>query len=114
MRRVTPLRWRKAWTLHRRQTGTDSAGDPTAVYDMEHPDFSAQAGEAGGVCWRVLSGDATVAERGERCTATARGCLFGAEPEVAPFDRVRFDGALWEVRAVSHWPGHREVTVVQI
>lgn len=114
LRRTTPPQWGKAWSLYRRQSGTDSEGDPVAVYDMEHPDFSAQAGAAGSVAWQEAEGSATVAESGERITAAASGCLFGAEPEIAPFDRVRFDGALWEVRSVTHWPAHREVWVVRI
>lgn len=114
LRQRTPLEWRKAWTLYRRSSGTDSEGDPVAVFDMEHPDFTASAGGLGAVAWQEKTGDATVTEPGERLTGTAVGCLFGAEPELAPFDRVRFDGTLWEVRSVTHWPGHREVTVVRI
>ncbi len=110
----TPPEWGKAWSLYRRTTGTDSAGDPTAVYDMEHPDFTAQAGEPGAVLWQVQDGATEVAPFGEQVTAIATGRLFGAEPEIAPFDRVHFDGALWEVRSVAQWPQHRKVTVVQL
>lgn len=114
MTRRTPPAWGKAWSLYRRTSGTDSAGDPVAVFDLEHPDFSASAGTSGAVAWQEKTGDAAVTEPGERLTATAVGCLYGTEPEIAPFDRVRFDNALWEVRSVTHWPGHREVTVVRI
>ena len=114
LRRSRPAAWGKAWSLHRRKEGVDSEGDPTAGYDMNHADFSAQAGEPGSVLWQVKDGDAAVMEPGERITATATGCLYDAEPEIAPFDRLRFDGALWEVRSVRHWPGHREVGVVML
>jgi membrane protein implicated in regulation of membrane protease activity len=81
---------------------------------MEHPDFTAQAGKPGAVSWQVKDGAAEAAQFGEQVTAVATGRLFGAEPEIAPFDRVRFDGALWEVRSVTQWPKHRKVTVVQL
>lgn len=107
-----PAPWGKAWSLYRRRTETDSAGDPMAVYSSA-PDFQAEADSSGAVAWQVQSGEASVDEPGERLHGTAIGRIYDAV-EIAAFDRVFFDGALWEVRSVETWPGHRKVTVMRV
>ena len=109
-----PAPWGKAWTLHRRKTGTDSYGDTIAVYDMDTPDYTAEAGSTGAVAWQTGGGSATVDQPGEQVTATATGRIYDGTLEIAPFDRVRFDGAVWEVRSVEQWPSHRKVTVERV
>lgn len=109
-----PPAWGKAWTLHRRKAGTDSYGDPIAVYDMDSPDYSASEGSSGAVAWQVEGGAASVSEPGEQITVTATGRIYDAALEIAPFDRVRFDGAVWEVRSVEQWPSHRKATVERV
>lgn len=109
-----PDLWGKAWSLYRRQTGTDSYGDPTAVYDMDSPDFTAEAGSSGAVAWQQSSGSADVAEAGEAEGGTAAGVVYDSTLELAPFDRVIFDDALWEVTTVTTWPNCRRVEVKRI
>ncbi|MCD8142021.1 MAG: hypothetical protein LUD83_01860 [Clostridiales bacterium] len=109
-----PAAWGKAWSLYRRQTGTDSYGDPTAVYDMDNPDFTAEAGSAGAVAWQQSSGSADVAEAGEREGGAASGVVYDSALELALFDRVAFDGALWEVTTISQWPNCRRVEVKRV
>lgn len=108
-----PAAWGKAWQLYRRQAGQDAWGDPTAVYP-EQPDASFSAGGDGAVAWQSEPGSTETAEPGERTRQTAAGCVFDASLEIGPFDRVAFDGALWEVRSVQILPGHRRVEVVRL
>ncbi|MCD8381545.1 MAG: hypothetical protein LUC30_01300 [Clostridiales bacterium] len=108
-----PAAWGKAWSLYRRQMGTDSFGDPTAAYPDE-PDYTADAGTEGAVAWQQSSGEATIREPGEQTAATAAGCVYDDTLEISPFDRVRFDNALWEVNAVSQWPHCRRVEVSRV
>ena len=58
--------------------------------------------------------DMLMSEPGEQITATATGRIYDAALEIAPFDRVRFDGAVWEVRSVEQWPSHRKATVERV
>ncbi len=109
-----PPAWGKAWSLYRRKAGTDSYGDPIAVYDLENPDYTAEAGSTGAVAWQAEGGAASVSEPGEQVTATATGRIYDAALEIAPFDRVRFDGAVWEVCSVEQWQNHRNVGVVRV
>ncbi|MCD8340649.1 MAG: hypothetical protein LUC87_00650 [Clostridiales bacterium] len=108
-----PALWGKGWSLYRRQTGTDSYGDPTAVYPDE-PDYSAEAGSAGAVAWQQSSGSASVVEAGEQEGSTAAGVVYDSALELAPFDRVEFDGALWEITTVSTWLHCRRVEVKRV
>jgi hypothetical protein len=109
-----PPAWGKAWSLYGRRMGTDSCGDPIAAYNMETPDYSASAGSSGAVAWQVSEGTAAVTESGEQISATATGCIYDPSLAIVPFDRVQFDGAVWEVRAVDQWPSYRKVTVVRL
>lgn len=109
-----PATWGKAWALYRRQTETDSYGDPVAVYGMDTPDYTAEADSTGAVAWQAEGGAANVSEPGEQVTATATGRIYDTSLEIAPFDRVQFDGAVWEVRTVEQWQNHRKVGVVRV
>lgn len=109
-----PESWGKAWSLHRRQAGTDSYGDPTAIYDMDTPDYSAQAGESGAVAWQTADDGAQLSEPGENALGSATGRLFDSSVEVDAFDRVVFDGAVWEVQSVEIWPSFRTLNVRKI
>lgn len=109
-----PGTWGKAWSLYRRQTATDSAGDPVAVYDMDAPSFQAEAGSTGAVAWQVQSGEASVDLPGEHQSGSATGRVYDPDLQITAFDRISFDGATWEVRSVECWPNHRKVTVMRV
>ena len=113
MNRETPIRWRKAWTLHRGMLTTDSRGNPIRRYDMDTPDFVGTAGTASGVCWQVKSGAWTAQELGERAQGGATFDLF-SDLEIAPFDRCVFGGAVWEVRSVLPRSNHRHVVLEEV
>lgn len=108
-----PAAWGKGWSLYRRTEGTDRHGNPTAVYP-ETPDYTAQAGSTGGVAWQVEGGSAQVTEPGERVGQAAFGLVYDDALTLVPFDRVAFDGAFWEIRAVQPWGHHRRVEVVRL
>lgn len=67
--RSAPLDWRQGFALHRRTQTTDCYGDPVDVYDMEHPDFTAQDGSPDGICWQSMGSAPTTFWKGS-CTAT--------------------------------------------
>lgn len=115
LRRETPLAWRRGFTLHRRRTGRDAYGDPTAVYDMERPDYTAGDGTPEGICWQsarswqsggTLSGGARAESDGERVRGVLQGVVFG-DLEAVEFDRFVIDGVTYELRGLERWPGHR-------
>ncbi|MCD7769624.1 MAG: hypothetical protein LUH36_05885 [Oscillospiraceae bacterium] len=114
MRTECPLAWRKAWSLYRRQEGTDSYGDPTAVYDMDSPDYTAEAGTEGAVCWQITDDQAVLQLYGEGVEAVAEGVLYDSALEIEPFDRAVFEDGVWEIRAVTPWLGHRELKAVRV
>ena len=120
--RTTPLAWRGGFTLHRRRQTADSYGDPVPVYDMEHPDFTAQDGTEAGICWQhvrtwqssgALRSGAQVEEYGERCGGVLEGVLYG-DLELDVFDRLVVDGVVYELRAVQGWPGHRKLQLQRL
>ena len=122
LRRQPPRAWRQGFALHRRRLVTDEAGEPMAVYDMTHPDFTAPAGSDTAVCWQSLQGW----QSGGHLTGRWRQHRQGEEPSgvlegrltyplmIAPFDRVVLEDGVYEVRSVQHWPGHRRVLLLQI
>lgn len=109
-----PPAWGLAWALHRRRRGTDSLGDPVAVYDMAHPDYTATAGSTEAVAWQVQSASSDVAQSGEQVTATAEGVVYDVSLTLVPFDRVTFGGGTWEITSVEPWQHHRKVTVRRV
>lgn len=109
-----PDSWGKAWSLHRRQTGTDSYGDPKTYYDMDTPDYEAEAGTNGAVAWQSTEGGEQVQEPGEISSGSATGRIFDSTIEVSEFDRVVFDGAVWEIRSIDYWPSFRSLKVVKM
>lgn len=113
MRRETPMRWRKAWALHRATVTEDSRGDPVRRWDMTAPDYVGEAGAASGVCWQVRSGAWTAQELGERASGGATFDLF-SDVAIAPFDRCVFGGSVWEVRAVLPRSNHRHVVLEEV
>lgn len=113
MRRETPLRWRRAWTLHRASIATDSLGDPVRHWDMEHPDYTGVTGEASGVCWQVRTGAWTAQELGERASGGATFDIF-SDVAIAPFDRCVFGGSVWEVRAVLQRSDYRHIVLEEV
>lgn len=120
--REAPLAWRRGFSLYRRRLEADAFGEPRAVYHMEQPDATALDGTAEGICWqnvqswqssgRLTSGW-TQGEQREEVSGVLEGRLF-SDLEVSPFDRVRIGTALYEVRAIQQWPGHRKLLVQQI
>lgn len=115
LNRNTPLAWRQGFTLHRRKVGRDCYGDAIAVYDMEHPDVTVADGDGNGICWQAvrtwqsggnLSSGGRVELEGERSGAILEGVVYGAL-EASVFDRLVIDGAVYELRAIQHWPCHR-------
>lgn len=113
MKRECPLSWRGGWSLYRRQEKTDGYGDPVSYYDMDSPDYTAEDGTAGGVCWQVTTDDAVLQEYGEGVTAAAEGVLY-TDVKLAVFDRIVFFGGVWELRAVTPCGSHRELKVVKV
>lgn len=113
MRRETPLKWRKAWALHRSSTVTNSMGDSVRRWDMETPDYTGEAGKASGVCWQVRTGAWTAQELGERAQGGATFDLF-SDVQIAPFDRCVFGGSVWEVRSVLPRSDHRHVVLEEV
>ncbi len=119
--RDTPTAWRQGFSLYRRRQGTDSLGNETAWYDMDAPDavISAEEGldfqypRAWNTSGHVGTAGASVAEMGETSGGVLEGYLKG-ELELAAFDRLEVDGALWEVRAIRRWPEHRELLLQRI
>lgn len=109
----TPLDWRRDWTLYRAIEDQDSHGDPIRRYDLEHPDFTGSARTASGVCWQVKSAQWAAEQFGEVSTGGASFNLF-LELEIAPFDRCKFGGRLWEVRAVLPRSSFRQVLLVEV
>lgn len=121
--RETPLSWRQGFSLYRRRLSEDSLGNPVASYDLDHPDYTAQAGTAEGISWQTLrswqssgrlnSGDRQ-AEQGEIASGVLEGCLFSALV-VSTFDRIRLeDGGLYEIRAIQRWPSYRKLLAQRI
>lgn len=112
--RNTPLSWRKDWALYRSIPGEDSRGNPVRRYDMTTPDFEGKANTASGVAWHIASHEATVQEYGEGVTASASFLLDADGPEIAPFDRCTFGGAVWEVRSVLLRSTFRTIKLVEV
>lgn len=115
LKRTTPASWRQGFTLHRRRMGTDDYGDPVAVYDMEHPDLTVADGAAEGICWQSvrtwqsagsLSYGGRVQPNGEEIGGVLQGVVYG-DWAAEVFDRLVIGGAVYELRAIQHWPGHR-------
>jgi hypothetical protein len=122
LRREPPLHWRTGFSLYRRRLVKDSSGETEAVYDMEHPDFTAQDCTQQGVCWQSVqswqsSGRITSGwkpgRQGEAVSGVVEGRLF-YPLQVRPFDRIAINGQLYEVRSVQRWPGHRKLLLQQI
>lgn len=115
--RETPLSWRRGFALYRRRLSADSWGNPIAVYRMDAPDFTAADGSADGICWqnvrawqssgRLTSG-ASSGEAGEQYADVLEGYLF-SPLALSAFDRILLDGALYEIRAIQHWPDYRKL-----
>lgn len=123
LRRKCPPDWRKGFSLYRRRIVTGAAGEPESSYDMAHPDFTAADGSDEGICWQgaqswqqsrgqVTAGWKPTA-RGEMPAGVVEGRVFSAL-KVEPFDRLIFDGGLYEVRSVQRWPRHRKLILQQI
>ena len=120
--RLTPERWRKGFALHRRRLVEDELGEQQAVYDMEHPDFTAQDGSEQAVCWQSVqswqnSGRLTSGWRHRNQGDVPSGVLEGRlryALEVSPFDRIVLENGVYEVRSVQLWPSHRKLLLQQI
>lgn len=117
----SPPSWRTGFQLYRRRRGTDRLGNPTAEYDMEHPDVVRPQAEgmhlqvprswnSGG---RLDSVGARLEEWGETAGGVLEGFLF-EELEVAAFDRFAVEEAIYEVCSVHRWPGHRLLMLQRI
>lgn len=120
--RETPLPWRAGFSLYRRKLTADKLGNPVASYDMEHPDFVAQEGSEDGISWQSvrawqssgrLTSGASLGEQGEQVAGVVEGCLF-SNLEVSEFDRISWNGTLYEIRSIQHWPGHRKLLAQRI
>jgi hypothetical protein len=117
----TPKDWRRGFQLCRRRKGTDSLGNATAEYDMEHPDevYSAEEGidiqppRSWNSSSRLDSVGAHLADWGETAGGVLEGYVMDAL-EVNAFDRLVIDGAVYEVRSVQRWPGHRQVLMQRV
>lgn len=109
--RETPLKWRRAWQLHRAMPGLDSHGDPVRTYDMDSPDLVGADGESSGVCWQIGIDNTAVEAYGERPIRSASFVLYDGAVKIAPFDRCVFGDGVWEVTAVTPWLHHRLVTL---
>lgn len=120
--RETPLSWRRGFSLYRRRLTSDKLGNPVASYDMEHPDYSAGDGTEEGISWqsvrswqssgRLTSGEQP-GEQGERAAGVLEGCLF-SPLVLSTFDRIRLDGALYEIRAIQRWASYRKLLAQRI
>ena len=119
--RETPALWRRGFALYRRRTGADSLGNETAWYDMTTPDETVEA--ARGISFQSPRGwnsAGSVGQRGWRVTErgeTSGGVLEGYlkdGPVISPFDRLKVEDELWEVRAVYRWPGHRQLLMERV
>ena len=121
-RRETPPAWRRGFALYRRRTGRDALGNETAFYSMEAPDETVSApdgvdfqhAKSWNTSGRLGSAGAGVEEIGE---VPGGGVLEGylkSALAVSPFDRLEIDGALYEVRSVQRWPGHRKLLLQRV
>ncbi len=122
LKRCTPIRCRKGYSLHRRRQERDHYGELRNRYDMETPDLVVQDGAEDGICfqdartWQVggqLSGGAEVGEPGERYQSVLQGALF-TDLEVSVFDRFRIDGEVYELRKVQRWYSYRLLSLQRI
>ena len=121
MRPETPARWRRGFRLYRRRTGADALGNETAVYDLAHPDLVRDAADGIDLqpprSWNssgtLGSTGARVEPWGETAGGVLEGYVFDAL-EVAEFDRLAVDGALYEVRRVLNWPSHRQLLIQRV
>lgn len=113
--RETPRAWRSGYALHRRKLRTDQYGEQEAYFDMDTPDMTAEDGSAAGVCWQEprtwqsggqMSGGLRQDEQGETEQIALQGALFGSV-ELSVGDRLVVRGAVYELRHVQQWPGHR-------
>lgn len=68
-----------------------------------------------GICWQsartwnssgILSSGGRVEPCGERIGGILEGVVYGMM-EAAEFDRMVVQGAVYELRGIQHWPGHR-------
>lgn len=115
LKKVSPLRWRQGYRVHRRKKRLDSLGEVQVWYDMEHPDVVVEDGSENGVCWqeigswqqdgRIVSG-AKQERHGEREQWTVQGALYGPL-ELEPFDRLVIRGKVYELRRIQQWPSYR-------
>lgn len=120
--RSAPLGWRQGFTLHRRRQTTDCYGDPVDVYDMEHPDFTAESESADGICWQsvrtwqsagTLRSGGQLEEYGERINDILEGVLY-SDLKVNVFDRLVIGGVTYELRGIQSWPSYRKLQLQRL
>lgn len=113
---------RSGYSVHRRRLVPDAYGEQAAVFDMEHPDVVVQALSADAVCWQSTGqsrarerfrGGAVQAEQGERSQEILQGALF-SDLELALWDRLVIDGAVYELREIQQWPSYRMLFVQSV
>lgn len=115
MKKVTPVKWRQGYALHRRRARLDGLGEVQTWYDMDTPDAVVRDGEENGICWqevgswqedgRIVSGGRQE-KLGERMQVTVQGALFG-DLQVEVFDRFVIGGEVYELRRIQRWPSYR-------
>lgn len=113
--RGTPNAWRQGFQLFRRRAGVNAYGDTVYTYDLSSPDFTAEDGSEGGLCFQSVqtwqssgrtSGEAALLEPGEEPGGAAQAVVYG-DLTVQPFDRILLKSGLFEVKGVQEWLSYR-------
>lgn len=119
LKKVTPVKWRQGYAVHRRKKRLDSLGEVQVWYDMDTPDEMIADGDENGVCWQevgswredsVMTSGSRIGRHGEGERSAIQGVLYGSL-EVMPFDRFVIRGKVYELRRVQEWQNHRMLTL---